>query len=222
MATPVPWSRVVKKRDNVLLVATGPSVEIIPNNFYIDAIKSGIYVIAVKSAVQWISACHAFVSVDTGNRYRKLIANRRPGVLYYSAVPEDFGNPLAEKIFHRGPVHQGVKYLHRTCIEGHPLSDDPECIETGNSCYGALNITLHMEAKKVAIAGLDGTYQRLAFDKEGERPNGDLSHLDEMFNVGYNQMLERGAQIRNLSSTSQVKCIPYLSWRDTLAWFSSR
>lgn len=218
MGSPVSWSRVDEQHSSVLIVATGPSAEKIPFSFYRKCAEAGVHIMAVGLAVNWLPVCHSWMSVDPGLRTRSILKNQREGVKYWCAVPPHFGSPDAQSYWHRGPIVPFVNYLVRTNLPGHPLNEDPSCAETGNSAYGALNVAWHMEARKIVLVGVDGTRQRMAFHRNGERPNGDMSHMTDLFAGALPQLRLTGTQVVNLSARSVIHAFPKMKWENFLEW----
>ena len=197
------------RRRCVLIVADGPSAAVMRSLY----VPQEIYVIGVNGAAQWLPRVDAFFTLDTSPRQRWMLRNQRPGVRYFAAVPPTYGSAFAAPN-HRGPRERGVTFLSRVEGEG-PLRaaagmhDDPLCINTGNSAWGALGIAHHMQAERVGLVGVDGsTDPRVS----GGRP-GALSHLPWLFST-----YDGKAEVLNGSPRSAIDCFPRCSAAEVVQW----
>lgn len=210
MGTPVAWSRIDERFDKVLIVAAGPSAEKIPLRFYGECASAGVRIIGLSNVLDWLPVCHDWITVDpAGIRTRVALRDMVPGVRYWCAVPENLGSFLSDRRIHRRHPQEGVRYLKRLNRPGHPLAEDPGCIETGNSAYGALGMAHHYRAKIVGIVGLDGTRARLAFCGPTVKPTGQLTHLPALFSGAMPQLRSR---VFNLSQHSNIGCLESVNY----------
>ena len=197
------------RRRSVLIVADGPSAAVMRTLF----VPQEIYVIGVNGAAQWLPRVDAFFTLDTAPRQRWLMRNQRPGVRYFAAVPTCYGVPGAPPN-QAPPREKRVTFLRRVEGDGplnaaEGMNDDPLCINTGNSAWGALGISHHMKARRVGLIGVDGNGDPRV---SGGRP-GDLSHLPWLFST-YNG----NAEVRNGSPRSVVDCFPRASAAEVIQW----
>lgn len=207
----------VPRTDRVVIVATGPSLsQIDPAVFD----QCGATIIAVNGAVSRVNGAHCFFTCDPSVKVRSLLRSQRPCVRYFAAVPDDFGTRNAAAAVHRPPPESNVTYLRRLTGNGpwkHKpgLSEDRGAIHTGNSAYGALGLAYLMNARRVALFGVDG-HGGYAWGLGGA-PN-DLSHLDLIFRSALPQLKARSVEVVNASPESAVECFPKVTPRDALAW----
>lgn len=201
----------------VLIVATGPSAAGVD----LSDIPRRVHVIVVNDAITWCPIVDSFFTLDPSDHVRGLLADRRDGVRYYMAVPDDYGTPDARIVSHRPAPEIDVHFLRR--IEGDGayraaagLSVDPAGVHTGNSAYGALGLAFHMGARRVAFVGLDGTTDRYAY-RDG-RPRTDFDHLPGLFASAVPQLEAAGVAVRNGSPESRVTCWPRVEGDAAVRW----
>lgn len=145
----VEFSKVVERHKKVAIVGTGMSLKGVNLEFDDD-----VAVIAVNSAIEhldrvdyWFTLDPSPANIETMRKW-----NRRMGVKYYAAVPDDHVS-----------VSSHVHHLRRLIGNGHGrfrtkggLSRDKGIIHTGNSAWGAFQAGVHMEPSHVALFGIDG------------------------------------------------------------------
>lgn len=197
------------RRHAVLIVADGPSAAVMRTM----QVPQEIYVIGVNGAAHWLPRVDAFFTLDPCLRQRWIMRNQRPGVRYFAAVPSKYGSAFAQPA-HRGPRERNVTFLRRVTGDG-PLGSapgmnpDPECINTGNSAWGALGIAHHMKARRIGIVGVDANKGPRV---SGGRPN-DLTHLPWLFRT-----YDGPAEVLNGSPRSALECFEKRSAHDVVQW----
>lgn len=209
---PVTWGRVSAKADRVVIVASGPSLR----GFNLAVLRdlqqdAGVYVIAVNGASTAVPFADAWFTLDPHHLKDRLTPIA--GGLWYAAIPDDFGTVYARIADHRAPPPKQVTYLHRLVGNGPllskmGLSEDPACIYTGNSAYGALGVAYHMRPKRVLMLGVDGT-RGYFYNTNGI--SGDLAHLPPLFESATWQLQDRGITVINGSPNSIVTCFPRMT-----------
>jgi len=165
-----------------IIVADGPSAkDFVP--------PSNVPIIAVKGAIEWLSRADYWFSLDPNERTMQVINNPKEGVKYYCACPDNIVLPNHVIRLKRIAAHTLPRHLMRTMIQRWScvltLNEDPTCINTGNSAYGALGLAYHLGFRDVLLVGVDGTMQPRLSDKK--RPN-NLSHLPELFESTLHQV----------------------------------
>lgn len=213
------YGTIQERAERVLIICTGPSL----GNPRFPA-ASGRYTIAVNGAIDLPFIVDAFFTCDPSLRNRQRLRRRRPGVKYFAAVPDEFGTKNAKSIVHQHAPDYGVTWLRR--LEGDGpwrhrlgLSEDPGCIHTGNSAYGALGMAYLMGARKIAFVGMDATQSPYACRLQGKP--GDLSHLPDIFRTALPQLEAQGVQVRVGSPASRVDCFPRCNFGEALSWLMS-
>lgn len=203
--------------ERILIIADGPSLRGADLQ-----IPPGVHVIAVNGAVEWAPVVQTFFSLDPSQRIRGYVRNKRAGVRYYLAVPDDYGMASAYDPAHRAPREQGVMFLRRItgcgvrgAAEG--LSDDPGAIHTGNSAYGALGLAYHWRPRKIALLGVDGT--DAGYATRAGSPAWSLSHIPALFESALPQL--RGIQVINGSPQSTVECFPRVPPMEAVEWLAA-
>ena len=223
------WGAVAGTARRVVVLACGPSVRGLDLAALARATWAGVQVIAVNRAIGWLPAtCDGMVSwftLDPDAAMRMIMGRPVPGVRYYAAVPDDYGQPDARLVRHRAPAEHAITYLRRLTDDGpwqcrYGLSDDGQAIHTGNSAWGGLGVAWHKVrtggAARIALFGLDGTAEPYAYGQG--RPRRSLDHLPDLFASALPQLHERGVQVINGSPESRVTCFGRCSPGAAFAW----
>ena len=212
----LPWSRVQHTAERVAVVGSGPSLRDVDLRF-----PEGVTVIAVNAAIAHLPEPPDFwFTLDLSKANRALIADPRPGTVYYAAA-----HPGPEELMpsnHRRPTNvphviwlQRIHGKHaRTSRAG--LSVSPTGIHAGNSGYGALNLAFLMGARRIALFGIDGG----GGYAWGKAKPGDLHHLPWLFTSAANQLEAKGVEVVNGSPASLVRCWPRMTPQEAMAWLA--
>lgn len=139
---------VAHRHDTVIVLASGPSgAGPWPTH-------PGVPVIAVNGAIDGLSWDPDYwITLDPSPVNQARFQNRRPGTYYYVAVNEDHG-PDAVDWKHRSDFSGCHKLLRRY---GKSQPADKRIIHIGNSGRAALQLALHMQARRIAVFGVDCT-----------------------------------------------------------------
>lgn len=212
------YGTVTEQHARIVIVASGPSVQGVD----LTGISSDVHVIVVNGAIEWCPRVNSFFSLDPSPYVRRLVRLRRPGVRYYMAVPDSYGERDAPCSSHRDRPDDHVMYLRRLVGGGYlsarnALSEDPGAIHTGNSGWGALGLAYHMHPRKVALLGVDANNAGHAYADIPQRP-GELDHLPALFASACGQLEARGIQVRNGSPESRVTCFTRVDPSAALRW----
>lgn len=204
-------------KPRVLIVAAGPSVEGVD----LSMVPPRVTVIAVNGAIRFTPKVDVWFTLDPSTPNRALLRERRPGVRYVMAVPDDYGSPGAAVQAHRAPRDPGVTYLRRVSGDGpwsaRPgLVEDRGAIHTGNSAWGALGYAYHLRPGKIGLLGVDGTSGGYAYLSGAPRPQFD--HLPDLFASALPQLQAAGVSVRNGSPESRVVCFPRVTPSALLRW----
>lgn len=154
-------------RQRICIVADGPSAECLRDR----PIPQSVYVIGVNHASIWLPRCNAYVTSSPDPRQRFVMQNKRPCVRYFAAVPANYGSVFAPGD-HAGPREDNVSFLTAT----EHMEDDPRTLAGCNSVYTALHLAMRMQARRVAIIGMDANDRPRV---SGGRPAG-LEFLPEL------------------------------------------
>lgn len=216
----IKWSRVdrpVERPENVIIIASGPSV----NDIDMPILREfkDKFVITVNGAGQHVEFGDAWFTLDPwGLNGPQLPGGNFKGKLY-AAVPDDFGTPSAKSVHHRIAPRAKIDFLHRLQSHNYTnissetayklgLSEDPSCINTGNSGYGALNLAYHMRPKNIYLLGIDGTVGYFYTKREKNRP---LTYISTLFKSAVPQLDAAGIKVYNVSPRSAVTCFEKLT-----------
>lgn len=205
---------ITQRADRVMIVATGPSAE----EFNFKDVPDNVHIIAVKNAKSFLPRYDSWVTVDVNSRSVGMLRTRRANAVHYAAVPMDYGQSAARLPLHRHSL-EGLHYLKRGPKGVLTLSMDPDCIATGNSAYGALNIAFHMHAKRVLLIGVDGTMRDYAYDTGC--PKGNILHLPGLFQQAQGQLRARGMLVATVGLQSRLQCFPKLRAGSALHWLTA-
>lgn len=206
----------------VVIVASGSSLA----GFDLSGL-AGLAVIAVNAAVLHCPAKY-WITVDPCRANYELMANPKPGVRYFAAVPPRYGRDEARvHPEHRVRPLEHVTYLRRVVNRSkleaplkmqHGLAKHPGEIHTGNSAYGALGLAYHMRPKRVALLGVDA---RGDYFYGGGGPRGSLSHLPALFRSALFDLGARRIDVVNGSPDSLVTCFPRMDPGQAVEWVSA-
>lgn len=209
------------RMSRVLIVCNGPSAE----GVTLPTLPGRAHVIAVNGAINWLPHVNSFFSLDPSEYVRGLLRKRRPDVVYWLAVPDDYGMPTARLKQHRRPAEPWVNYLHRKTGDGFrgacpTLSGRFGDIHTGNSGYGALGLAYLMRARKIAFIGLDGGGDRYVFmPADGPlKPCPPFDYLPDLFASAVPQLDGTGVQVVNGSPDSAIDCWPRMDPSAAVEW----
>jgi len=207
------WSRVntTLRPDTVIIVCSGPSLM----NFNFENLRNKGYIIAVNDAGKYLPYADAWFTLDPWGLTKGQIPKGFTGDLF-SAVPEDYGMMDARSGDHKIEADPTINYLHRipfhSCADVKPydmltwgLNEDPSCINTGNSGFGALNLAYHLRPKRIAFFGLDASAGYFYNEKKTTR---SLSHLPSIFRSTLTQLKAANIEVINASPTSNIDCFP--------------
>lgn len=207
----VRWSKVKITADDVIIVCTGPSLK----NFDFNNLHNKGHIIAVNDAAQYVPFANSWFTVDPWGLNSGQIPRDFAGTRW-AAVPEDYGTERAYANNHRMMPPRNVNYLHRIPVHtdgsmqfsdylSYGLNEDPSCIHTGNSGFGALGLAYHMKPKRIFLFGIDAS--RGYFFNEGKSTR-TLDHLPALFRSTLPQLEERGIEVINASPASRIDCFP--------------
>lgn len=186
-----------------IIVGSGPSAAgFVP--------PEGETVIAVNGAIDWLPRADSWFTLDPSDVNRSRMTHRRPGVLYYAALPADMPAPdgvtVLERVSGRGaePQPHGTPewWLWRwSAVLG--LCEEPGKIHTGNSAFGAIGLAFHMGIRRILLVGIDATSDSRI---EGGQPN-DLSHLPILIQSAQGQV-----DISSVSAGAGVPVVTVEEW----------
>lgn len=208
----------VKHRaERVAIIATGPSLYGVAPVFSRKVARIG-----VGAAVEFLNLDYWF-TLDPSTINRRRLREQKRGIVYYAAVPEAYGDPQGP---FPEPPEAGVIFLRRVTGDGHGryrskagLSPDPGAIHTGNSAWGALQLAVHMGARRIALFGVDGTKDGYAYGSG--RPTAAIDVMPELFASACSELQDRGIEVVNGSPNSMVRCFPRMMPKEAMAWLAA-
>jgi hypothetical protein len=213
--------------DRVVIVGSGKSL----SGFDFKKIKKDkYYIITVNDSVQHVPFAQAWFTLDPWGLDGPQLPNLKAfnGVMY-AAVPDDYGRRDAKHPQHQVRPNSKVIFLHRIIGHNfidqssetasvHGLSEDPRCVSTGNSGYGAFNVAYHLRPKKILLLGIDAT---IGYFYTNQKTNRSLSSLPSLFNSTKHQIEKAGIQVINGSKDSRVGTYPRFSIDEALERFDA-
>lgn len=211
----VSWTKIEPcKFDTVFVVGSGPSAKEVD----FKKIRQVGYCIAVNDVCNDFLDAHAWFTLDPWGLHKDQLHHNFKGIAY-AAVPEAYGNKNAIDINHRLMPSKKFKYLHRVpqnfnigSLSKHKewgLNEDPRCINSGNSGFGALNLAFHMRPKRIALVGIDATSGYYFNRAKYTRP---LSHLPNLFSSSVDQLKRENIEVVDCSLRGKITCFDKLSW----------
>jgi len=228
MGSGIHWGRVSPdlKAKKIIIVGSGKSLL----NFDFNRIRRDDYfIITMNDSVKSVPFANIWFTLDPwGLHGPQLPSNGFSGKLY-AAVPQDYGRRDAKNLKHRARPDKRVVFLQR--IISHniddmstetafslTLSEDPRCVSTGNSGYGAFNVAYHLRPQKILLLGLDGSIGYYYTSTQTNRP---LTYLPKMFNSTKKQIDDAGIQVINGSEKSTIMTYPRYSIDKSLELFDA-
>lgn len=198
--------------ENVIIIGSGPSLK----GFDFNLLKDNGLVISVNNAVNAVPFSDIWFTLDPWGLHGPQLPKPPFKGKLVAAVPQDFGRRDAKSPHHRKTPHRNIVFLQRLIshnlmdvssetakIEG--LSEDPRCVSTGNSGYGALNIAYHLRPQRILLLGIDCTVGYFYTDKEKNRP---LAFLPKLFESAKPQLDRANITVINGSPNSAIKTFP--------------
>jgi hypothetical protein len=187
--------------ERVLIVATGPSLKALDLSL-IERLDRRVHILAVNGAVDHLPRCDSWFTLDASPENRLRMQRPRPGVRYFVATSPRRNWSAAEI-----PAH--VTRLVRVEGDGilsakDRLAENPGCIHTGNSAWGALGLAYHWRPKAIGLLGVDGRPGGYFYGGAG--PKTRLDHLPALFATANDQLVSRAIRVRNGSPQSTVEC----------------
>lgn len=199
--------------DRFIIVASGPSAKCFNP-------PDDVTVISVNQSIKFLRRVDHWFTLDcTLVNYRTLLEKRK-NVTYWCAL-DDLNRPLPEHVnklkrvsqkheyeCYKGSVEYDIKRY--SCKLG--LDKRQGHISTGNSAYGALNLALHLGAKKVVLIGVDAN---LKPKLDNTYSKTDLKHLPLLFDSATNDIdfVSCGEMTGNNFKT--------LKWEEGYKWLMS-
>lgn len=230
MSLGIKWGKVSPdiKANKIVLVCSGKSLR----GFDFQRINNpNYYVLTVNDSVKNCMFADAWFTLDPWGLGIK--DNQWPKAPFrgkmFAAVPHDYGRRDARNPAHQVTPHKDIIFLHRLMSHNYinessetayslTLSEDPRCVSTGNSGYGAFNIAYHLRPKKILLLGLDGDVGYYYSDTERNRP---LTHLPKMFNSTKKQIEAANIEVVNGNPTSKIVTYPQMHIDKALEWFDA-
>lgn len=218
----IQWGRVDTnvKVDDVVIICSGMSLR----NVDLTRLKQkNCYIITVNGAGAQIDYAHAWFTLDPWGLNGPQLPPNHCGKLY-AAVPDDYGTPYARAHAHRVTPNYKVTLLHRLMSHNMVdvssdtaykmgLSEDPSCINTGNSGYGAINLAYHLRPKRIILLGMDAGIGYFYTDNARNRP---LNTLPLLCKSALPQLQNSNIEIINGSQISKILCYPRMAPNDAI------
>lgn len=217
----ISWSKFENVgHDDVVIVASGLSLRGVDLNVLRN---KKCFIIAVNNAVSAVPFANCWFTLDPWGLNGPQLPESFNGALW-AAVPDDFGTAHARSTNHRASPDYRIKFVHRIAGNNHTdqssdmsyklgLCEDRDCVSTGNSGYGAINLAYHMRPKRIILLGLDAGLGYFYTTKTSNRP---LNTLPLLCKSAEQQLSDAGIEVINGSQISSVLCWPRTSPLDAL------
>jgi hypothetical protein len=217
----IAWTKFEKSGyDTVVIVASGVSLRGVD----LELLRSKkCYVIAVNGAASAVPFANCWFTLDPWGLNGPQLPVNFEGEMW-AGVPEDYATAHARANNHRVSPDKRIKFVHR--IAGNNFTDqssdmsyklglceDKDCISTGNSGYGAINLAYHMRPKRIVLLGLDAGLGYFYTTKTTNRP---LNTLPLLCKSAEKQLSDAGIQVLNGSQISRILCWPRSSPLDAI------
>lgn len=223
MSNGITWGEVLPRNhinDTVIIVGSGPSLK----GFDFNKLRDLGTIITINDSVKGVPFADIWFTLDPWGLNGPQLPKAPFKGTMYAAVSEDYGTHSAQIANHRVTPDPRIIFLHR--LRSHnkvgvssetayklKLSEDPSCISTGNSGYGAFNLAYHYRPKKILLLGIDGSVGYYYTDKSKNRP---LTYLPKMFASTVPQIGESGIKVINGSVNSAITAFPRFTVEDAL------
>jgi hypothetical protein len=224
----IQWGRVSPdlKAKKIIVVCSGRSLA----GFDFEQIRNpDYYIITVNNSVKAVPFANAWFTLDPWGLHGPQLPPRDFKGKMFAAVPQDYGRRDARSPQHRKNPRPGIIFLHRLISHNNinvssetagvlGLSEDPRCVATGNSGYGAFNVAYLLKPRKILLLGLDGDVGYFYSNREKNRP---LKELPKLFNSTKIQIQKANIQVINGSKNSTVITFPRYSIDEALELFDA-
>lgn len=223
MSNGITWGEVSLKdntNDTIIIIGSGPSL----HGFDFNKLRGLGTIIAVNNAVNAVPFADIWFTLDPWGLNGPQLPKPPFKGKMYAAVSEDYGTPYALSLQERVRPDSRVTLLHR--LRSHnkigissetayklKLSEDPSCISTGNSGYGAFNLAYHYRPKKILLLGIDGSIGYFYTKTSKNRP---LTYLPKMFESTVPQIEKAGITVINGSINSTITSFPRYTVSESL------
>lgn len=208
------WSEIVPTdKKKVIIIAAGKSLESFNFN-RLEEVRRDTAIITVNDVGKIVHFADYWFTLDPwGLNGPQLPTKKFQGQLW-AAVPDTFGRSDAPSRQHAITPDRRLNFLHRIASNNFMgivsdncmlprLCEDPSCISTGNSGYGALNFAYHLNPKKILLLGLDAGD---GYFYTKQKKNRNLSHLPKLFAGTLPQLEKKGIKVMNGSPESKIDC----------------
>ena len=213
----VEWTYIPKSNlDLIFVIGSGPSVK----NVDLNRLNESGYCIVVNDVANNLPDANAWFTLDPWGLHKNQLNPDFKGTAF-AAVPDDYGTRYAASPDHRIMPRRKFNYLCRVPqnfdenkMQRHRtwgLNEDPRCINSGNSGFGALNLAFHMRPKKIALVGIDCTSGYFFNERKRTRP---LNHLLPLFSSSTQQLKRENIEVVDCSMKGKLNCFPKEQWEN--------
>lgn len=217
--TNVPWTKIEPSNiEKVFVIGSGPSTKEVD----FMKLKRAGYCIVVNDVSNDFPTADAWFTLDPWGLHKTQLNKDFRGQPF-AAVPEAYGTKVAISLDHRVKPTRPFNYLLRvpqnfdiTSMRRHAewgLNEDPRCINSGNSGFGALNLAFHMRPKLIALIGIDATAGYYFNRAKQTRP---LNHLPPLFSSAVTQLTRENIQVVDCSLHGKLDCFEKVSWESLI------
>lgn len=213
----VMFKPVTQRHDRVLIVGGGESL----TDFDMDLLKDfkGA-IICVNNIVYHLPRADYWITVDPMHNGEPQVAltDKVKGVYYFCAYPnlkkKPFDSPYYKAVDDVHYLERIVPINEEDGEQGdYSLQEDKDKITTGDSCYGALGLAYHFEAKEIILLGIDVYGFGHWYNKSdaynrgwGKKFREYKSKVPLIYKQSVPQLEKRGVKVVNGSLNSKITC----------------
>jgi len=225
------FREVIQRHDKVLIIGGGESL--IGFDWSLLNKWNGV-IVTVNNVIKHIPRADYWITVDPtkGGVVQDNMSNRKEGCYYFACYPQ-----ITDENREWYPTEEGIHYLERIVPEkpeegigDFSLQEDRDKITTGDSCYGALGLAYHFEAKLIVMLGVDanGGYGHWydTSDPYNKGWKGKFAKYQENIPKIYRQSVEqfkkRGTVVINGSPLSSIDCFDKMTPEEAIQYGITR
>lgn len=197
------YTRLKPAVDRLLIVASGPSGGALP------VLPDDLPIMAVAGAITGLARADYWFTLDLSDRNRALLKAPVPNTRYIIGC-------------HAQRMLQWSNKPHVWCVKNAPgrgIAESSDMIRTGNSAFGAMQVAVHLGAKRIGLIGVDANNEP---HWHGDTKSKSLAGLPAMFSCALPQLQKRGIEVRlgTIYDKPNVTCFKAETPQSLLEWLA--